>query len=73
MTVFIWLVRELGVLDPLGPVGGGVTGAGGCCAAAVDAVPVEVVVMVAMLAIVSDWTCETRSSMLGLSVFGWLA
>jgi hypothetical protein len=70
MTVFIRLVRELGVPDPLGPAGGGVMGAGGGCVATVGAVPVEVVVIVAMLAIVSDWTCETKSSILGLSVFG---
>jgi hypothetical protein len=54
MTVFIQLVRELNAPDPLGPTGGGVTGAGSCCVTVVGAVPVEVVVMVAILAIVSD-------------------
>jgi hypothetical protein len=67
MTVFIRLAKDQDVPGPLGPAGGGVTGEGGRCAAAVDAVSIEVVVMVAILAIVSDWTCETKSSMLGLS------
>jgi hypothetical protein len=67
MTVFIRLAKERDVPDPLDPVGGGVTGEGGHCAAAVEVVPIEAVVMVAILAIVSDWTCETKSSMLGLS------
>jgi hypothetical protein len=70
MTVFIWLVRELDAPDPLDPIGGGVRGAGGGCVATVGAVPVEVVVIVAILAIVSDWTCETKSLILGLSMFG---
>jgi hypothetical protein len=70
MTVFIRLVRELGAPDPLDPTGGGVIGAGGGCAAAAGTVPVDVVVIVAILAIVSDWTCETKSSILGLSTFG---
>jgi hypothetical protein len=39
----------------------------GHCAAAVGAAPVEVVVIVAIVAIVNDWTWETRSSMMGLS------
>jgi hypothetical protein len=72
MTVFIRLAKEREVPDPLDPVGGGITGEGGHCAAAVGAVPVgavpvEVVVMVAILAIVSDWTCETKLLILGLS------
>jgi hypothetical protein len=70
MTVFILLARELGAPDPLDPAGGGVTGAGGGCVAVAGAVPVEVVVIVAILAIVSDWTCETKSSILGLSTLG---
>jgi hypothetical protein len=69
MIVFIRPVRELNAPAPLGPAGGGVTGAGGGCVAAVGTVPIEVVVMVAILAIVNDWTCETSSSILGLSVF----
>jgi hypothetical protein len=67
ITVFIRLAREQDVLDPLGPAGGGVMGEGGRCATAVGAAPVEVVVIVAMVAIVNDWTWETRSSIVGLS------
>jgi hypothetical protein len=54
ITVFIRLVKELGVPDPLGPTGGGVTGVGGCCAGVVGVVPIAVAVMVAILAIVND-------------------